>query len=492
MDPQSMPRSSSPAKTDLWFDLTEERVLHHSRTSMLAFTKFTMQDFRINWHHRVLCKKLDDFVNGRIKRLMVFMPPRHGKSELVSRRLPALILGRFPDSQIIAASYGADLASRMNRDVQRVIDSEVYQRVFPQTRLSGVGTTGNWVRTSDMFEVVGFKGSYRSSGVGGGLTGMGGDFIIIDDPIKNQEEADSATHRQKIWDWWTSTIYTRLEKGASVLVTLTRWHEDDLAGRLIQNSKLPDGDQWEIVNFPALREDLENPMDPRKLDEPLWPWKYPEDRIRAIRASIGARWFGALYQQRPTPGEGNLIKREHWKYYAELPADFDAVCISADLTFKDGEKNDFAVFQVWARAGANKYLLDQVRGRMGFNEQLNAFKMLCAKWPDAQAKYIEDAANGAALVDTLKNKIAGIIPVRPTGSKTARAEAISPQIIAGNVYLPENESWVGDFVEEWAAFPNSKHDDQVDACSQALKKLSDSTLFEWDAVSLTGRSKWNM
>lgn len=225
-----------------------------ARRSMAEFALYTDPAYHMNWHHRLICNSLDKWVSKEIRRLMIFTAPRHGKSELVSRKLPAYIFGRHPDTSIISASYSADLASRMNRDVQRIIDSDRYAELFPNSRLYGKNIRsvagGSFLRNSDIFEIVDHKGVYRSAGVGGGITGMGGEYIIIDDPVKNREEANSATYREKLWDWYTSTLYTRLEKEGCILVTLTRWHEDDLAGRLLNNMKQTGGEQWTVINLP--------------------------------------------------------------------------------------------------------------------------------------------------------------------------------------------------------------------------------------------------
>jgi len=464
---------------------------------MLAFTVRTMPDFQINWHHRVLCHYLDLFAEKKIKRLIVSMPPRHGKSELVSRRFPAYIFGKKPNTSIISCSYGADLASRMNRDVQRIIETSEYNEIFPATSLNGSNVRsvaqGSYLRNSDIFEIVGHKGVYRSAGVGGGITGMGGEYIIIDDPIKNQEEADSEVYRQKVWDWYTSTLYTRLEKEGCILITMTRWHEDDLVGRLLDRKKSGDefADEWTVVDFPAIKDTDENPLDPREMNEALWEWKYPIYTLKGIRASVGGKVWNALYQQRPSPPDGNIVKRSWWQYYETLP-EMDQIYLSADLTYKEGKTNDFAVFQIWGKLGARRYLIDQVRERMGFTEQLRVMQNLCAAYPKLTSKWIEDAANGAALIDFLRDKIPGIIAVKPRGSKLARAESCAPMIEAQNVYLPSPNicSWIHDYVEEWASFPAGKHDDQVDSTTQALNHITNALDSDWMPISLTGESKW--
>ncbi len=444
-----------------------------ARRSLLDFTLYTFPEYQVNWHHEILCKYLDKFVRGDIKRLMVFMPPRHGKSELVSRRLPAYILGKNPNTSVIATSYTADLASMMNRDVQRIIDTPEYAEVFPNTTLYGKNVRAiagsSYLRNSDIFEIVGHKGYYKSAGVGGAITGMGCDCGIIDDPIKNRAEAESPTYRNALWNWYVSTFYTRLEKDAKILVTLTRWHEDDLAGRLLEAMDTEgDADQWTILNFPAVSEGDEEERQP---GEALWPGKYPESELKKIKANLGSYEWTAMYQQQPSSPEGMLLKREWWKYYSQRPDKFDDIIQSWDCTFKDTDGTDYVVGQVWGRIGAEKYLLDQVRARMDLPRTMQAIRNLTSKWPDARAKFIEDKANGPAVIQMLKKEVSGLIPVNPEGGKMVRAQAVSPDIEAGNVHLPNLAPWVNDFVEECAAFPNGKHDDQVDAMTQALNKL---------------------
>lgn len=458
--------------------LALDKFADRARKGLLAFTLFTKNDYEVNWHHAKLCEKLDKFARGEIKRLIVSMPPRHGKSELVSRRLPAFIFGVNPNAQIIATSYGSELATRMNRDVQRIMTMPHYQRLFPKTKLNEtkVRTTaeGGALRNADMFEIVGHGGVYRASGVGGAITGMGANFAIIDDPIKNQEEADSITYREKVWDWYTSTLFTRLEKSGSVLLTMTRWHEDDLAGRLLKLAKSdPEADQWEVFEFPALKETENNPEDPRPVGEALWPEKYNVQRLAQIKATAGTRVWNALYQQRPSALEGGIIRRSWIKFYKELPGRLDDCIQSWDMAFKETKKSDFVVGHVWARAGANKYLIAETRDRMDIVATISAVLMLTARFPKSFAKLVEGKANGPAVIQLLKDKVPGLIEVEPEGSKESRLSAVAPEFEAGNIYLPDPgiAPWIHDYVEELVNFPNATHDDRVDATSQALLRL---------------------
>jgi len=290
---------------------------------MLAFACHMDDPYKPNWHHQSLCNKLDLFAKDEIDKLMVFMPPQTGKSQLVSRYFPSFLLGRVPDMKIIAASYSYDLAQAMNRDVQRIIDHPKYKIPFPNTKLNGKasreGATGSYLRNSDVFEIVNYKGYYRSAGVGGGITGHGADVGIIDDPIKNQKEAYSEAVRDTLWGWYTSTFYTRLQKRAKQLIINTRWHEDDLCGRILSDPELSEG--WHVLKFPMIKETDDDPEDPREIGDPLWPEKYNWNRGQEIQKTFGEQVWNALYQQRPSAKEGVIIKRAWLKdrTYMELP-----------------------------------------------------------------------------------------------------------------------------------------------------------------------------
>jgi len=285
-------------------NLLEEDELESARRNILDFTLYTFPKYQVNWHHRLVASYLDALLQGKIKRLMVFLHPRAGKSELVSRRLPALALGQNPDWQIIGASYAANLAQRMNRDVQRIMDDSPYKRLFPNIHLPNAGNPGRLVRNSDLFEIIGGKGSYRAAGIGGGSTGVGADLAIIDDPIKNRDDAHSKVKRDSQWEWFDTTLMTRLEQDARVLLTLTRWHEDDIAGRLMKKMEAdPDFEKWVVVLVPAEAEGDLHPLDPRKPGEAMWPQRFPIEDLRQHK--IRSRYnYASLYQQRPTPLEG--------------------------------------------------------------------------------------------------------------------------------------------------------------------------------------------
>lgn len=461
---------------------TQEQLAEYraslARNSLVGFILATLPNYKLGWVHREICLELDAFlqavVEGKSPRLMLTMPPRHGKSEIASRRFPAYAFGRYPDLSIISTSYSSDLASRMNRDVQRIIDGQEYNAIFPGTCLYGKNirtvANGAYMRNSDIFEIVGHHGVYRSAGVGGGVTGMGADIAIIDDPIKDRMSADSPTIRQNVWDWYTSTLYTRLAPGGGIIIINTRWHTDDLSGRLLEAAASGEGDQWRVVNFPAIAE-IDEPH--RKRGEALHPERYPLEQLLKIKAAIGTRDWEALYQQHPTPDGGTIFKQEWLKFWLpkDLPSSFQSIVLSWDMTFKEGDTNDFVVGQAWGRKGGDFFLLDQVRGRWGFTETMEQFKALAARYPQAGRKLVEDKANGPAVIDSLKHHISGIVPVEPDGSKVARAHAVTALFEAGNVYIPDPSlfPWVREYITELTQFPSVAHDDQVDSTTQALR-----------------------
>jgi len=476
----------------------EEKAQRLARSNLLDFTEYTFYDYQANWHHEILCEALEEFVAGKIENMIVMMPPRHGKSELVSRRLPAYIFGKNPDAQIIACSYAADLARRMNRDVQRIMESDNYTHLFPDSRLfsSNVRSLAKntWLKNTDIFEIVDHRGVYRASGIGGGITGHGFDVGIIDDPIKNQKEAGSKVFRDAIWEWYTTTFMTRMEKGAQKLVTMTRWHDDDLCGRLLAEMKSdPNADQWEVIRFQGIKtskvfkigiDNFKSKIkDPRKDGDALWPAKQPLKKLKTIKSAL-KRLFSGLFQQDPALQEGNILKRIHLQYYTEMPRRFDELVQSWDATFKDTASSNFVAGHVWGRIGADAYLVDRVHEKMDFTDTLKAINHLTTKHPNARRKLIEDKANGPAIISVLKSKISGLIAINPHGNKEERVQAISPMWESMNVWLPHTSiaPWITEVVEEFMNFPNAPNDDDVDAMSQVLNYFYERTLTTYEKL----------
>lgn len=298
-----------------------ESLLNFNARAALAkrnfkdFILYTKPDYHFNWHHDVICSKLDLFAKGKIKKLMVFVPPQHGKSELSTRRCPAFILGLNPNRKIAVCSYSATLASSFNRDIQRIIDDKLYEDIFPGTSLnenSAINPSKNtFLRNSETFEIIGHTGFVKTVGVGGSLTGTPVDTGIIDDPFKDREEAMSVRIRDKVHSWYTDVFKTRLHNDSQELLIMTRWDADDLAGRILKQEN-----DWEVITFQAIKE-REIPGDPREIGEALWPEKHSLERILAIKQSSPFT-FTSLYQQEPKPSREALVFPD-WDVYEEEP-----------------------------------------------------------------------------------------------------------------------------------------------------------------------------
>jgi predicted phage terminase large subunit-like protein len=395
---------------------------------------------------------------------MLSVPPRHGKSELVSIALPSWFLGRNPDKKVMIASYAADLAHTMSRRARNAFETH-------SGAVFGVRTARDSSR-ADMWGIEGRRGGMLAIGERGGATGHGFHLGIVDDPVKDAQDAESKVIREKVKEWWSYVFRTRAEGDAPVILVQTRWHEDDLAGWLLREAEVG-GAQWEVINFPF--HDDTKPFPESILSPRNWEQAGTPEKLEAYKKEIGSsRAWEALYQGRPTPLEGGLLKREWWKYYTQRPT-CETMLQSWDMSFKDTDGSDYVVGQVWGKNKADYYLLDQVRARMDMPATVQALRALSRKWPAATMKLVEEAANGPAVIQTLRaeKEIEGVVGVKPQGSKEARAAAVSPLIEAGNVYLPDRSlaPWVGDFVEECTAFPSGAHDDCVDSMSQALTRL---------------------
>jgi predicted phage terminase large subunit-like protein len=450
-----------PSKAEAAQELLSRR---QARRSLINFIAYTLPMYSNPHHQILLAEKLEAVERGEIKNLIVIMPPRHLKSETCTIRFPAYYLGKHQQNSVIGCSYSDGKANNFSYAVREVISSSKYQRLWP-IKLQTTGVM-HW----QLEGKNDLRPSYIAAGVGGGITGEGADLLIIDDPIKNQEEADSKVVRDSIWQWYITTAMTRLQPDGAKIVIMTRWHADDLVGRLLKVADSdPKADQWEVLHFKAITN-----------NQALWPEKFPLEYLEKVRAGqiddpeqpgAGSRAFESLYQGSPSIAEGNIFKREWWKYYKEPPI-FSRILHSWDTAFKANTENDYSVNTVWGVAANGFYLIDCWRKKVEFPELKRAVQALYTR-DHPSAVCVEDKASGQSLIQELKREtVIPLLAVKVDTDKVLRANAVTPLIEAGKVFLPESASWLHDFIEELSEFPNSEHDDQVDSTTQALSQLT--------------------
>jgi len=413
-------------------------------------------------HHAVMAKKFEDIANGKIKRLIINMPPRHTKSEFASYLLPAWFLGRFPNKKIIQCSNTAELAVGFGRKVRNLVDSEVYAKIFPNVALrSDSKAAGRWSTNAN--------GEYFAIGVGGTVTGKGADLLIIDDPHSEQEAALAAgdpSVYDKVFEWYTSGPRQRLQPGGSIVVVMTRWAKRDLTGKIIQGMLDRDGDEWEIIELPAILPS----------EKPLWPefWSYEE--LDKLRIELPLSKWQAQYQQDPTSEEGALIKREWWQVWEkEQPPRCEFIIQSWDTAFTKSERADYSACTTWGvfykdenENDPHIILLDALKERMEFPELKARALEYYQDWqPDAFI--VEAKASGAPLIFELRRMGIPVQEFTPTrgNDKISRVNSVSDLFASGRVWAPRKR-WAEEVIEEMAAFPNSDHDDLVDSSTQAL------------------------
>lgn len=448
-------------------------------------------------HLLLLSRKIVDVVAGRCPRLMVFMPPRHGKSELISRYTPAWFLGRHPDKKVMLASYSDTFASHWGRRARDTFKENAPQlfgvRVNPET--SG----------GQQWEVLGRDGIMVTAGVGGGITGKGADLLIIDDPVKNAQDAASEVIQEAQHEWWKSTARTRLQKGAGVIFVMTRWHEADLAGRLIADWKKGEGDEWEILSLPAFGEgsstvsyppsksiDLGPDLMDRAEGDPLWPRMFDAENLTSTKRALGSYWFNALYQQRPSDAEGNLFKRSNFRYFEKLDVVGDEVCVrifrdggpevfniaygrkfmTVDAAESEKKTADYSVCSTWIVTVTGDLLLWDSE-RVKFDPaHLKVF--VRRKFFEQQPSFIaiEKKSAGVALLSELGLEGLPVVPLNPDADKVTRSLPAVARYEEHRIFHPMNEPWVKeDFEPELLNFPNAANDDQVDTVSMAAQQL---------------------
>lgn len=431
-----------------------------SQNSFLSFCLGQNPEFKIGKHHRKIAKILEKVECGEIKRLIINMPPRHSKSYTCNYMFPLWLLGKHPEKNIISISYSQELAQDFGRKIRNQMNTEEYQRAFPGIVLAEDSKSAAKFSTNK-------GGDYFALGAGGSITGRGADLIIMDDLIKNHQEARSKTSRDFLREWYSSTLRTRLMPNGAIVLIMTRWSIDDIAGWLMEK----DLGEWEVVSLPAIDED----------NNPLWPEQFTLDELESIKREVGSAVFNSLYQQNPAPDEGVIIKKEWLRFY-EVRPDINEIVISWDTTFKDTDSSDYCVGCVIGRSKGNEkiYLLEVIRNRMDFNKARATMKLLSTKYSGA-ITLVEESANGHALIQSLKNEIPNLVGVKVTDSKESRIMAIAPVIEAGQILFPnpETDSVIDECLNELVTFPKGKHDDFCDSLAQGIIRLKNDGGYRW-------------
>jgi predicted phage terminase large subunit-like protein len=453
-------------------DLTLIRsLLRADLTGFIEKSFYTVcpgEPFQPNWHIEALAWHLREAAEGRMPRLIINLPPRSLKSICTSVAYPAWLLGRDPTRRIICVSYSEDLARKHSRDCRTVLEAEWYRRTFPHTRINPRKNTETEFLTTQ-------QGGRLACSIGGTLTGRGSNTIIIDDPIK-PSDIGSEAERRRVNEWYDTTLFSRLdskESGVIVLV-MQRLHQDDLTGHLIEKGG------FHVLGLPAMAtEPREYPIGEgtiyrRQAGEPLHDKRESTATLEQIKTSVGSRIFAAQYQQTPVPAEGNLFKAEWLRRYRTAPShEFTQIVQSWDTAGTMSERADYSVCTTWGVARSDYYLLDVLRGRWEFPALLRRVQEHAGAY-GAHRIVIEDAGSGAALIQSLRQTgNCAVLANKPKLDKETRAAQQSAQLEAGRVHIPQEASWLAEFEHEILAFPNGRHDDQVDSLVQFLHWVND-------------------
>jgi predicted phage terminase large subunit-like protein len=450
------------------------------RKNLPAFTEkvFTTlepgTEYQHNWHVDHICWQLARVGRGELRRLIINVPPRSMKSITVSVAFTAWVLGLDPTKRIMCVSYAEDFARKLSIDTRTVLDSPWYGRAFPRLELAS--------RRPRNVELVTTERGYRfAAGVGGGVLGRGADLIVIDDPIK-AVDALSAAERRRVNEFYDNTLYTRLDdkRHGAIVIIMQRLHEDDLVGHVLEK------DEWELVSIPAIQTETrsyqlsDDPADVyvREAGEVLHAEREARDILEQIKRSQGSLTFSAQYQQAPVPPEGNIIKREWLRSYTRRPENFDLVVASWDTASTISDEADFSVGTVWGAKGLDFYLLDLARGRFEVPELRREVLRIAERWRVDQT-IIEATDIGRAILQDLRRagELSAVLR-QPRYDKEARFLAQSARFEAGQVHVPQDAPWLAEWLNELLAFPNGRHDDQVDSTSQALDYMTGRTRFE--------------
>lgn len=436
-----------------------------ARASLLAYAVGQWPGYQVAPHHKLLGAKLEAVERGEIKRLIVTMPPRHGKSMAISEFFPAWSMGRKPDRQIIAASYGQDLANDFGRRVRDLSTSPLHLAAFPGSELTEDSKAAHRFHTNA-------RGVYYAIGRGGAGTGRGADLLLLDDTLKDRQEAESETIREQLKGWYRTVARTRLMPGGAIVIVQTRWHDDDLVGYVLREHS---HEGWTVLNLPAIAE-ADDPLG-RAEGEALWPDRFQLSELESLKITLGSYDFGSLYQGRPVPIEGSIFKLAWFaNRYATAPRVPIRIVQSWDTGLKESEANSYSVCTTWAETETDYYLLHVLRKRMEWPELRRTAESLGMQFHPS-AVLIEDKASGISLVQDLRaNTKLPVIAVEPEGDKVIRAKAVSPLAEAGRVRLPVAAEWLVDYEHEVTRFPSAATKDQMDSTSQALRWMASSAL----------------
>jgi predicted phage terminase large subunit-like protein len=433
-----------------------------AQKNFMAYVNEMWPGFVSGRHHKVMAKKFEEIAEGKIKRLIICLAPRHTKSEFASYLLPSWFLGKFPEKKIIQCSNTAELAVGFGRKVRNLVGSEQYSKTFPNVTLrTDSKAAGRWSTNHN--------GEYFAIGVGGTVTGKGADLLIIDDPHSEQEAklaAGNSDAFDSVYEWYTSGPRQRLQPGGSIIIVMTRWSKKDLVGRVLQSMIDRDGEKWEVIEFPAILPS----------GNPLWPEFWSLEELSALKDELPVSKWNAQYQQEPTGEEGALVKREWWKVWEKKdPPPCEFIIQSWDTAFTKSERADYSACTTWGvfypdedQGNASIILLDALKKRMEFPE-LKATALQYYKEWNPDACIIEAKAAGAPLVFELRRMgipVSEFTPVRGN-DKISRVNSITDLFASGKVWAPRTR-WAEEVIEELAAFPNSDHDDLVDSTTQAL------------------------
>jgi predicted phage terminase large subunit-like protein len=432
-------------------------------SSFLSFCRYVWPEMIVGAHHKKIAAALDRVVSGECKRLMIAMPPRHGKSQMGSYLFPAYLMGKKPDSKLIVGSHTAELAQRFGRMIRNLVADERYKELFPDFLLSADSkAAGRWDTSHG--------GEAFFIGKGGAMTGRGGNVVILDD-ILDEQDALSNTAMENTWEWYQSGPRQRLQPNGAIIVINTRWKTDDLSGRLLKLQGAIKSDKWEVLEFPAILPS----------GGPLWPEYWKLEELEAVKHTIGLQKWNAQWQQTPTADEGAILKREWWqRWLSEEPPLVEYIIQSYDTAYSKKETADYSVITTWGvfvpdiDSGPNIILLDVKKGRWDFPELKRIAREEYKNWnPDNVL--IEAKATGITLQQELRRVGIPVTMYSPGGrragqDKVSRANSIAPILESGMVWAPETE-WADELIEECAAFPNGDHDDMVDSTTQALMRF---------------------